>query len=88
MSYNVHPDYWRKGIAQTAVELVMEFLFTEYSYKNIKVGYCTGNEKSRKLIEKLGFKQYKINKNAYERFNKKVDEYVFIISKEDWRHKT
>ncbi len=84
LSYNIHPNYWRRGIAKTAVELVMKFLFTDYAYKNIKAGYCTGNEKSRKLIEKLGFKQYKVNKNAYKRYNKKVDEYVFILSKEDW----
>jgi len=81
LSYNVHPDYWRMGIAQTAVELVIEYLFNNYEYENIKVAYCTGNEKSRRLIEKLGFEEYEVNKNAYERYNKKVDEYVYILSK-------
>ncbi len=83
----MHPNYWRRGIAKIAAQLVIEFLFTKQNYKNIKVAYCTGNEKSKGLIEKLGFKQYKVNKNAYERYNKKVDEFVYILSNEDWINK-
>lgn len=87
LSYSIHPNYWRMGIASTAVELVMKYLFTECGYRNIIVSYCTGNEKSRKLIEKLGFSSYKVIRNAYERYNKKVDAYVFILSREDWKNR-
>ena len=51
LSYSIHPNYWRMGIASTAVELVMKYLFTECGYRNIIVSYCTGNEKSRILLK-------------------------------------
>ncbi len=66
------------------MEVVIEYLFSSYDYANIIVGYCTGNEKSKRLIEKMNFKFYKKVKDAYERYNKKVDEYVYILTKKSW----
>ena len=76
LSYNLHPDYWGKGIMKNAIELVCNYLFSFYN--NIVISYCTGNEKSKKLLDKLDFKYLKTNKNAYSRNNKFVDEFVYI----------
>ena len=76
LSYNLHPNYWGKGIMKKAIELVCNYLFDFYD--SIVISYCTGNEKSKKLLEKLDFKYFKTNKNAYSRDNKYVDEFVYI----------
>ena len=76
LSYNLHPNYWGKGIMKDAIELVCNYLFNYYT--NIVISYCTGNEKSKRLLDKLNFKYLKTNKNAYSRDNKYVDEFVYI----------
>lgn len=59
-----------------AIELACDYLFNLYD--NILICYCTGNEKSKKLLDKLNFKYYKTIKNAYSRNNKFVDEFIYI----------
>ena len=76
LSYNLHPDYWGKGIMKKAIELACDYLFNLYD--NILICYCTGNEKSKKLLDKLNFKYYKTIKNAYSRDDKFVDEFVYL----------
>ncbi len=80
LAYNLHPDYWGKGIMREAVNCVCNFLLTKYD--SIFVSYCTGNEKSKKLIEKLNFKPYKIIKNAWNRNGRYVDEFKYVLMKE------
>ena len=76
LSYNLHPDYLGKGIMKDSIELVCNYLFNFYD--NILISYCTGNEKSKRLLDKLNFKYLKTNKNAYNRDDKFVDEFVYI----------
>lgn len=79
LSYNLHPDYWGKGIMKSAVELVCSFLLQKYD--NIIISYCTGNEKSEKLLKKLNLKYFRTIKCAYKNGNKEVDEYQYILKK-------
>lgn len=76
LSYNLHPNYWGKDIMKDAIELVCNYLFNYYD--KIVISYCAGNEKSKRLLDKLNFKYLKTNKNAYSRDNKYVDEFVYI----------
>lgn len=79
LSYNLHPSYWGKGIMIKGIKLVCNYLFN--TYDNIVICYCTGNEKSKKLLAKLDFKYYKRVKKAYSRNNKYVDEYIYYLTK-------
>ena len=55
----LHPNYWGKGYMEEAMAEVMKFIFEE-GFDNILCGYDTGNEKSKRLQEKLGFIPYKV----------------------------
>lgn len=79
LSYNLHSSYWGKGIMIKVIKLVCNYLFN--TYDNIIICYCTGNEKSKKLLDKLDFKYYKKVKKAYSRNNKYVDEYIYYLTK-------
>ena len=79
LSYNLHPDYWGKGIMKETIQLVCDYLFKKYD--NIIISYCTGNEKSKRLLDKLNFKQFNINNNAYSREGKSVDEFQYVLNK-------
>ena len=83
LSYNLHPDYWGKGIMNEVVERVCRYL--KIRYDNIIVSYVSGNEKAKKLIEKMNFRPYKTVKDAWNRDGKYVDEFKFILSKDDMK---
>lgn len=80
LSFNMHPDYWRKGYMLEAVTKVIEFLFDK-GYSNIIIGYDTGNKKSEAFAKKLGFKEYKKISNSYQKNGINIDTYLMILSK-------
>ena len=67
---------------------VIEYLFS-LGYDNIISSYLEGNIKAKRVMNKLGFKPYKIIKDSYisEQGNK-LDEYKTILTKEDFLSRT
>lgn len=83
LSFNMHPNYWRKGYMKEAVSRVIDYLF-EIGYFNIIVGYDTGNKKSESFAKSLGFKEYKELENTHQKNGININTYLMILSKEDW----
>lgn len=80
LSYNLHPSYWGKGVMKKVIKIICDYLLKSYDY--IIICYCNGNEKSKKLLNKLNFKYYKTIKNAYSKYDKYVDEYIYYLKGE------
>ena len=85
LSFNMHPNYWRKGYMTEAVRCIIDYLLDNY-YDNIIISYDTGNIKSKSFIEKLGFNYYKTIKNAYEKNGIMIDTILLIMNKDDWKN--
>lgn len=86
--FNIHPNYWGKGYAKEAATAIIDYLF-EIGYDKILCGYLDGDNKSKNVLSKLGFKPYKIKYDAVEvEKNKIVDNYITIMTKEDWLSRT
>ena len=88
IEFNLHPSYWGNGYMKEAVSLVMDYLF-KIGYDNIICTFSDGNIKAKRVLEKLGFKPYKIIKDAWksEKGNM-IDDYKTIMTKENWLSKT
>lgn len=86
--FNFHPNYWGKGYAPETVEKVLDYLF-KIGYDKVICGYLDGDVKSKRVLGKLGFKPFEIRYDAveYEK-NKLVDNYITIMTKEDWLSRT
>ena len=54
VGYVLNPDYWGKGIAPEAVKRVMRFGFYEIGLHRIEAKYMVGNERSCRVMQKLG----------------------------------
>lgn len=88
VAYNLHPSYWGNGYAPEAVSTVMDYLF-KVGYDNVICTFSDGNIKAKRVLEKLGFKPYKIIKDAWKSENgNMIDDYQTIMTKDDWFSRT
>ena len=81
LAFNLHPNYWGCGYMKEAVIAIMEYLFSN-GYDNILCGYSSGNIKSKKLGEKIGFEYFKKIENAWIKNNQPIDDYKTIMTKD------
>lgn len=56
VGYVLNPSYWGYGIAPEAVTRVMYFGFHDLSLHRIEARYMAGNDRSRRVMEKVGMK--------------------------------
>lgn len=54
IGYVLHPDVWGRGIAPEAARAVMRFGFGELRLHRIEARYILGNDRSRRVMDKLG----------------------------------
>ena len=80
IAFNLHPNYWGNGYMPEAIKAVLKYLF-DLGYENIKSGYSDGNVKSKRVLEKTGFEDYGVEKNAWTKNGKPIDDYKVIITK-------
>ena len=57
ISYTIHPDHWGKGYATEAAKKVIEQAFNRFLLHRIEAGVAVQNEKSIRVLEKLGMKR-------------------------------
>lgn len=88
LTFNLHPKYWGNGYMKEALDKVMEYLYS-IGYEYIICSYSEGNKKTKRLVEKIGFKPYKIETDAFEsKKGNKIDNYKLIMSKDDFLSRT
>ena len=73
MNVAVHPDFRRRGIAESLVNALVEDLQKQESH-SLTLEVRASNEAAQKLYEKLGFMQVGLRKNYYR--NPKEDAYI------------
>lgn len=83
IAFNLHPMYWGKGYMPEAINAVLDYLFN-LGYENIMSGYSDGNKKSKRVLEKTGFENCGVEKNAWTKNGKPIDDYKVIMTKDNW----
>ena len=66
-----------------AVVEVLHHLF-RLGFENVLCGYSEGNRKSKRLIEKLGFRPFRVTENAWQKDGQPITEYTGILSREEF----
>lgn len=81
VGYWLGKKYWRKGITEEALKLIIDFGFNSLNLKRIYARVMHPNIASAKLLEKVGFKlEGKLRKHVF-RNNKWMDELYFGLLK-------
>ncbi|MEO8211328.1 MAG: GNAT family N-acetyltransferase, partial [bacterium] len=73
IGYELHPDYWQKGIMYEALTEIIKFAFTKINLHTIEANIDPKNIASEKLLLKLGFEKEGYLKESFY-FNNKFDD--------------
>ena len=85
LSYNLHPSFWGQGYMPEALVGVLNHLF-EVGYDNIILGWDDGNQKSKRVSEKLGFELFQVVKNSWVKNGIPITGYKSVMNKEKWHN--
>ncbi len=84
LGYELAQAAWGKGVATVVARHVIEYGFTELGLHRIEATVMTGNERSERVLEKLGFsregvlREYKFARGLYK------DYTLFSVLQSDW----
>jgi RimJ/RimL family protein N-acetyltransferase len=83
--YWVSPKYARQGMATEAANAAIRYAFGHLGAKAISIGYFDGNDASRRIVEKLGFRKLRVAPQAATRRldGAKLDRHEFILTSPD-----
>lgn len=84
IGYGIGSAYWNRGYATEAARAFLSWLFGEKGFSTIYASFFTGNEASRRVMEKCGM--------TYSRFSEKELTYLgverdltyYAITKPEW----
>lgn len=85
IGYWIGVPYWGQGLIPEAVREMMRYGFEDLQLKKIWCGYFDGNDKSRRVQEKCGFRYHHTDKDKLWALTGEIHtEHVNCITREEW----
>lgn len=84
IGYWIGVPYWGQGLIPEAVEALLALCFTKLGCSRVWCGYFEGNEKSKRCMEKCGFRYHHTNPHSHFPAREDVEEHFTIITREQW----
>ena len=85
MGFWLGKPFWGKGIIPEAVREMLRHAFEDCGMQKVWIGYYEGNEKSKRVQEKCGFKfQWKSENVDVPLMHEKRNGYVSLMTQKDW----
>ena len=85
MGYWLGKPFWGQGIMPEAVKEILRHAFEDCGMQKVWIGYYEGNQKSKRVQEKCGFKyQWRSENVDVPLMHEKRTGHVSLMTKEDW----
>ncbi len=85
LGYVLSHDYWGRGLMPEAVRGAIQYVFGTMKLDYFSVAHFPFNQRSKRVIEKCGFRYEKTLKGSCTNYNgEKLDELCYIMTKEDY----
>ena len=81
IGYGIGSQHWGKGYATEAVARFLTYLFDERSMKTVTASYFTGNDASRRVMEKCGMTYARFSPQEFEYLGKLRDLTYYAIDR-------
>lgn len=85
IGYCLNPAYWGRGLAPEAVEELLRWGFEDLGLRTIWCDHYEGNEKSKRVIEKCGFRFRFSHEEDVPLMGERRMTYFYALTKEEWR---
>ena len=87
IGYALSPAFWGRGLMPEAVDAVLEYGFTELGLQRIWCGHYAGNWRSKRVMEKCGFR-YQFSRTEFVKLvGETRQSYFYLLTKEGWRER-
>ena len=84
IGYWIGVPYWGKGLIPEAVNRLLRRCFEELGVKRVWCGYYDGNTKSRRVMDKCGFKFHHTEEGKLSPLGDVRTEHFTLLTKEEW----
>jgi RimJ/RimL family protein N-acetyltransferase len=88
IGYWIGVPFWGQGLIPEAVNAIIRHAFADLKLEMLWCGYFEGNEKSKRVQEKCGFRYHHTNSDIYwERMGDIRTEHITRLTRDEWsRH--
>ena len=83
LGYWIGVPYWGKGLIPEAVKELQRRCFEELGCTALWCGYYEGNEKSKRVQEKCGFRYHHTQENKMTLLGERTEHFTYL-TKEEW----
>lgn len=88
IGYWIGVPYWGQGLIPEAVREMLRYGFEELGLQNIWCGYFDGNDKSRRVQEKCGFRYQRTERKLWHLIGTEKVEHLSRITAKEWEKTT
>lgn len=85
IGYWIGEEFQGKGLVTAACSSIIEFAFLELELNRLEMYCATGNHKSRKVPERLGFRLEGVLKQSEWLYDHYVDHVLYALVREEWK---
>ena len=85
IGYGIAQSHHGKGIATTAVGLLVEKVFRETPLRRLMAFVHVENQASRRVLQNLGFREEGLLREHYVIQNQPVDEVLYGLLRREWK---
>ena len=85
LGYGLGSRYWNRGYATEATGRFLKYCFLERGFQTVYASFFTGNEASRRVMEKCGMKYSHFREKELTYLGKERDLTYYAIQKEDFQ---
>lgn len=86
IGYWIGVPYWGQGLIPEAVQRLLKRCFVELDVKRVWCGHYDGNIKSRRVMEKCGFKYHHTEEGKTSPLGDIRTEHFTLLTREDWKN--
>ena len=87
IGYWIGQPFWGQGYIPEATECLLDYLFTQTDCPRVWCSHFLGNEKSKRVIEKCGFRPEFLQEREWPAIGKKLTERFYSIRKAEYLSK-
>lgn len=81
IGYGIGSSYWNNGYVTEAVKRFLTYLFEEKHMTKVYASYFTGNDASKRVMEKCGMAYSHFNEKEFEYLGEEKDLTYYVIEK-------